>query len=86
MKRISKGSILEIHVHDEYYVYAQALQKDNIAYFDAKYSLPVQNILDIDTSKILFVLGSSVNDAIHTGRWRIVGKLPIKTELQRLPL
>ena len=47
MKRISKGSILEIHVHDEYYVYAQALQKDNIAYFDARYSFPVQNISNI---------------------------------------
>ena len=61
MKRISKGSILEIHVHDEYYVYAQALQKDSIAYFDARYSLPVQNISNIDTSKVLFILGSSFN-------------------------
>ena len=86
MKRITKGSILEIHVHDEYYVYAQALQKDCIAYFDAKYSVPVQNVSEIDTSKVLFVLGSSINEAIRTERWRILGTLPIKSELQRLPL
>ena len=86
MKKLSKGNIIEIHVHDKYYVYAQALQKDYIAYFDARYSLPVQNISNIDTSKVLFILGSSVNEAIRTERWKIVGKLPIKTELQRLPL
>ena len=86
MKRISKGSILEIHVHDEYYVYAQALQKDNIAYFDAKYSLPVQNISDIDTSKILFVLCSSIDEAIRAERWRERGKLPINSKLKKLPL
>ena len=70
MKKLSKGNIIEIHVHDKYYVYAQALQKDYIAYFDARYSLPVQNISNIDTSKVLFILGSSVNEAIRPQRRR----------------
>ena len=33
MERLTKGKIIEIHVHDEYYVYAQVLQKGSIAYF-----------------------------------------------------
>ena len=86
MERLTKGKIIEIHVHDEYFVYAQVLQKDNIAYFDARYSLPVQNISNIDTSKVLFILGSSVNEAIRTGRWKIRGKLPIPPSLETLPM
>lgn len=86
MKKLSKGNIIEIHVHDKYYVYAQVLQRDNIAYFDAKYSLPIQNIFDIDTSRVLFVLGSSIDDAIRTERWKVRGKLPINSKLQKLPL
>lgn len=86
MKKIGKGNIIEIHIHDEYYVYAQVLQRDNIAYFDAKYSLPIQNISDIDTSRLLFVLGSSIDEAIRTERWKVRGKLPINPKLQKLPL
>lgn len=86
MERLTKGKIIEIPIRNEYYVYAQVLQKGSIAYFDAQYSRPVQSISEIDTSKVLFVLGSSVNEAIRTERWRILGKLPIKAELQRLPL
>lgn len=84
--RLTKGTIIKIHVHEEYYVYAQVLPKGNIVYFDAKYNLPIQNISDIDMSKVLFVLGPSIDEAISTGRWRIRGKRPINPELQRLPL
>jgi hypothetical protein len=86
LKTVGKGNIIEIHVHDEYYVYAQVLQGDNIAYFDAKYILPVQNLSNIDTERVLFVLGSSIDKAIRTGRWRVRGKLPINSKLQKLPL
>lgn len=86
MKKLGKGTIIEIHVHKEYYVYAQVLQKGHIAYFDAIYDLPLQNITSINTSNILFVLGSSIGEAINNGRWRILGKLPINLKLQKLPL
>ncbi len=86
MKRKGKGDILEIYVHDEYYVYAQVLQKDCIAYFDAKYSQPILNSADINRSKVLFVLSSSIDAAISTERWRIRGKLPINPNLKKIPL
>lgn len=86
MERLAKGKIVEIPVHNKYFVYAQVLQKGSIAYFDAKYPNPIQDICSIDTNKVLFIVGSSVNDAVRSGRWKIRGKLPIRPELSKLPL
>ena len=85
MERLTKGKIVEIPVHDEYYVYAQVLAHSCFAYFDARYSASVQDIHDIDMSKVLFIVCSSVTDAVRAGRWRIRGKLPISPELTTLP-
>ena len=86
MERLTKGKIVEIPVHDEYYVYAQVLQySPQFVYFDGIYSVPIQNLNEIDTNKVLFILGSSVTDAVRTGRWKIRGKLPIDPKFNKLP-
>ena len=84
--KLVKGYIIEIPVHNEFYVYAQMLQKGYIAYFDTKYSSPVNDVSDVCVENVLFVLGSSISNAINSGRWKIIGKLPIGKELKSLPM
>lgn len=85
MERLTKGKIVEIPVHDEYYVYAQVLHQSSFVYFDARYSTSVQDIRDIDMNKVLFIVCSSVTDAVRARRWKIRGKLPIDPKFNKLP-
>lgn len=86
MKRLTQGSIIEIHVHHEYYVYAQSLKNSFIAIFDGKYSKPVCSTKELNTQNVLFIICVSISDMIKDGKWLIRGKLPINQYLEKLPL
>lgn len=64
MKRLTQGSIIEIHVHHEYYVYAQFLKNSFIAIFDGKYSKPVCSTKELNTQNVLFIICVSISDMI----------------------
>ena len=64
MKRLTQGSIIEIHVHHEYYVYAQFLKNSFIAIFDRKYSKPVCSTKELNTQNVLFIICVSISDMI----------------------
>lgn len=64
MKRLTQGSIIEIHVHHEYYVYAQFLKNSFIANFDGKYSKPVCSTKELNTQNVLFIICVSISDMI----------------------
>lgn len=85
MKRLTNGSIIEIHVRHEYYTYAQALKKGFIAIFDAKYSTPIHSMNSLNACNVLFIINASISDMINKGEWSIRGKLPINPQLQNLP-
>lgn len=84
--RLTKGTIIEIHAHDEYYVYAQVLHKGCIAYYDGKYDAPIENIEDLSRNSVLFVLSSSIVRQRVENRWVVRGRLEIPQELQTLPM
>lgn len=78
------GSILEIQLEDQSLSYAQVL-KMGVAFFDlnTKDSLTDLNVLL--EKPVLFII--EIYDHIITkGRWRIVGNLPIRTDLINPPL
>lgn len=88
MKRqiITPGSILEIHIEKEYYVYAQILLNGlGYAFFDFKSKVRLMDLNTLLNCKVLFIL-MVYDDVITKGVWLKVGKLPIREELLIQPM
>jgi Immunity protein 26 len=87
MKRqqITEGSILEINIENQYYVYAQILGKAGYAIFDYKVSEKLMNFDILQNCSILFII-SVYNDVINQGHWLKVGKLPKREDLKVQPM
>lgn len=84
-QRITLGSILEIPIAGEYYVYAQILRNDAYAFFDYRSTTPLRDLSVLEKAPVLWVL--FIYDFVITqGIWQKVGKLPIREELQTLPM
>jgi len=79
------GAIVEINVYDEYYCYAQILALGNLAFFDYRTKEHLEDFSILSNCSILFIL-CVYNDIITQGHWLKVGKLPIREELQILPM
>ena len=78
------GSIVQIHVNDEFYVYAQILPHGLLAFFDYK---PIRNCLIWMSWKCQILFITAVYKYVITkGIWLKVGKIPIREDLQVLPL
>ena len=82
MKRVRKkiGDIVEIHVHKEYFCYAQVIQTDRFAFFDFKTNEPLNDYAILDTCKVLFEL-CVYRYVLSKGIWTIVGNRPVRKEL-----
>ena len=87
MKRqqITKGSILEIPIDKEYYVYAQILFNANYVFFDYKTTVPLTDFTPLKTAPILFIVALYA-DVVNRGQWLKVGKMDIRDECQVLSL
>ena len=84
-QRIIVGSIVEIPIDKEYYVYAQILSHGGYAFFDCRYEKPLRDLSELLNKPVLFIVG--VYDyIIKNNRWSVVGKLPIREDLQKQPL
>jgi hypothetical protein len=84
-KRIIAGSIVEIPMDKEFYVYAQILNHGSYAFFDYRSEKPLCDLSELLDKPVLFILG--VYDyIIKNNIWSIVGKLPIREDLQKQPL
>ena len=84
-QRLTVGAIVEINVYDEYYCYAQILGLSNLAFFDYRTKEHLEDLSILSNCKILFML-CVYNDVITQGHWLKVGKLPLREELQILPM
>lgn len=82
---ITEGAILELCIDNQYYVYAQILGKAGYAFFDFASNKRMQEFKILQTREVLFIL-SVYNDVVTRGKWRKVGKLPIREDLQTQPL
>ncbi len=85
-QRITTGAILEVNIEGQYYVYAQILQNgDGIAFFDYKTEDKLIDLYLLEKCEILFII-VVYNDVITQGKWVKVGKLPVRKELEVLPM
>lgn len=79
------GSIVQIHVNDEFYVYAQILPHGLQAFFDYKSDTELSDLNVLKNAKVLFIT-AVYKYVITKGIWLKVGKIPIREDLQILPL
>lgn len=84
-QRHTPGSIIEIGIEGQYYVYAQLLEHVSIAVLDYRSNEHLQDMSVLNTANVLFIVGI-YGDVVTKGHWLKVGKLPIREELQTLPL
>ena len=76
-KRAKVGDIIEIHVHKEYYCYAQKLQHGETVFFDYKSEYPLNDYSVLDSCKPLFFV--AIYDYIlKKGIWHIVANHPVR--------
>ena len=78
------GSILEICINNEYYVYAQILPTGQCAFFDYRTPTPIKDLKILLDCNVLFFAGV-FNDIITSAVWLKVGKLPIRKDLEKTP-
>ena len=84
-QKITIGSVFEVPINGEYYVYGQILPNGGYVFFDYKSKMPIRNISTLTSAPILFVVG--VYDYVITRNiWHKVGKLPIRKELETQPM
>ena len=84
-QRIIVGSIVEILIDHEYYVYAQILKNGSYAFFDYRSERQLQDFSVLQEKPVLFIV--AVYDyVVKENIWRIVGRLPIRENLKTLPL
>lgn len=79
------GSIVQIHINDEFYVYAQILPHGLLAFFDYKSDTELSDLNVLKNAKVLFIT-AVYKYVITKGIWLKVGKIPIREDLQVLPL
>ncbi len=83
-QRITIGAIVEIDLGDNTYSYAQLLDGGS-AFFDLRTSEKIKNVKELAGAKVIFIL-RVYDDVITSGRWKKIGKLPIREELEVLPM
>lgn len=84
-QRLVVGSIVEINIDNEYYTYAQILNKGVYAFFDYRVEESLQDLSVLLNKPTLFMVG--VYDyIIKNNIWKIVGKIPIREDFRNLPL
>lgn len=73
------GAILQIHINDEYYVYAQILSHGSQVFFDYRTKEPLTSFEVLEQAPILFI--SCVYSYVITKcYWLKVGKMPVRDE------
>lgn len=84
-QRRTTGSILEINIENQYYVYAQIMIDGSCAFFDYRSKEQLRDFKILDDCPILFIL-TVYNDVITQGHWPKVGKMEIRDDLKKLPM
>ena len=84
-QKITIGSVLEINIENQYYVYAQILTKSECVFFNFRSEITISDLKLLDNSEVLFYL-AIYNDVITKGKWLKVGKLPVRDNFKILPL
>jgi Immunity protein 26 len=84
-QRVTEGSILEINIENQYYVYAQILTESDCAFFDFKSTEKIKDFSVLNTANILFIV-AVYSYVITQGTWMKVGKIDIRDSLKSKPM
>ena len=85
-QRITEGSILEINIENQYFVYAQILKEGlGYAFFDFQSCERLLDFSILNEAKVLFIV-LVYDNVITKGLWVKTGKLAIREELNELPM
>ncbi len=74
------GSIMEINIDNEYYVYAQSYPYTQEVIFDYRTTQPLTDLSVLKSAKQLFRV-AVFRWVIGSGHWKKVGKLPLREDL-----
>lgn len=87
MKRqqITVGSFFTVKLPCNKYGYGRILNNANYAFYDLFTTTEEADINNIINAKVLFIV-SVYNDAINSGRWQKLGKMPLEENLMSLPM
>ena len=83
-QRWTIGSIVKIKV-DDFYCFAQILKTKDLAFFDFRSNTDKINLEQLEEVPVLFII-SVYYDIITKGIWEKIGKIPIRKELEVLPM
>ena len=84
-QKFTIGGILELSINNgEYYVYAQMLQYKQVAFFDFRSEIKLDNFEILNNCRILFII-TVWEKVITDGVWSKVGKLSIRESLLTPP-
>jgi hypothetical protein len=78
------GSIVEIKLANGNYAYAQLLEKGT-AFFNYLSNEPLKDFKVLEVHDILFII-AVYKDIITQGHWLKVGKIPIREDLEVMPM
>ena len=84
-QKITVGAILEIDIDNQYYVYAQIIEKGGYAFFDYQSKNHLKDFTALQQVPILFIVGV-YNDVVTKGHWVKVGKLELRPDLKVQPM
>jgi hypothetical protein len=83
-QRIIVGAVLEISLENDFFSYCQIVGED-IVFFDIYLEEPLLNVSILNDARPLFIVGV-YNYVITSGRWKRIGKLPIREEFKVIPM
>jgi hypothetical protein len=77
------GDVVKIPLGDGTHAYARVLPEASFAFYDSRGTedLPIERVIDLP---VLFY-AAAMKHAIKTGRWPIVGHIPLDNRLRRPP-
>lgn len=80
---MQSGDIVKIDLGDDSFCFGRVLEEPHIAFYDLK-AIVAPDIQTIVALPILFIVWV-MNNAVTSGRWPIIGNLPLDSELEGSP-
>lgn len=83
-QHITIGSIVEIDIEGQYYVYAQIARNKQCVFWDFRTKSRLNDLSQLNGKPVLFIV-DVYNYVISRGFWQIIGKMPLEERLSILP-
>lgn len=79
------GAIVKVPLEDGFHTYARTLSDAAFAFYDSRTKEDITDLNEIISRPVLFIIGV-YNSAVTKGRWLKLGKVPLESKFDTLPL